>query len=185
MPPPPAGHPGAGGGRSGRDRSASGCDRSPHPDPLGLGLGSQSSPVAEPSGGRCSPSPLGVGDDDRSSAVDSLNIDREDSFRAVLHLIREFHGLEELASVDPNQCKTSLAPVYRLQSESSSALHLPTCFSLRTQLCIVQVCGRPNCPWFPSCFWSSASAVLSDLLLLFFPVRTRSRPVWPRSPSRR
>ena len=58
------------------------------------------------------PSPLGAGDGDRSSVVDSLDLDRDDSFRAVLHLIREFHSLEEPAGVAPNRCKTSLAPVY-------------------------------------------------------------------------
>ena len=34
--------------------------------------------------------------------------------------------MEEPAGVAPNCCKTSLAPVYGLQSESSPALHLPT-----------------------------------------------------------
>ena len=33
--------------------------------------------------------------------------------------------MAEPASVAPNRCKTSLAPIYRLQSESSLALHLP------------------------------------------------------------
>ena len=33
--------------------------------------------------------------------------------------------MEEPASVAPNRCKTSLAPIYRLQSEPSLALHLP------------------------------------------------------------
>ena len=41
-------------------------------------------------------------------------------------LIWEFHSLEELASVALKWCKTSLASVYGLQSESSPALHLPT-----------------------------------------------------------
>ena len=40
----------------------------------------------------------------------------------------------ELASVAPNRCKTSLAPVYRLQSESSLALHLLTSSLLRSLL---------------------------------------------------
>ena len=119
-----------GGGRSGRDRSTAGRDLSPHPGPSGLDLGQRSSPVAEPFhsgyGGCSSPSPSGAGDNDRSSTVDSLDMDRDDSFRAVLRLIREFHSLEEPASVASNRCKTSLAPVYGLQSESSSALHLPT-----------------------------------------------------------
>ena len=38
MPPPPAGCPGAGGGRCGRDRLGSGRDRSPRPGPSGHGL---------------------------------------------------------------------------------------------------------------------------------------------------
>ena len=122
--------PGTGGGRSGHDRSVPGRDRSPCPGPSGLGLGSRSSPIAEVSrsgyAGRSSPPPSGAGNDDRSSTVDSLNMDWDDSFRAVLCLIMEFHSLEEPASVAPNWCKTSLAPVYRLQSESSPALHLPT-----------------------------------------------------------
>ena len=130
MPPPPASHSGVGGGLSGRDRSGSGHDRSPRSGPSGLGLGSRSSPVPGQSclgyGGRASPSPSDAGDDDRYSTVGSLNTDRNDSFRSVPHLIQEFHGLEELASVAPIRWKTSLAPVYGLQSESSPTLHLST-----------------------------------------------------------
>ena len=55
----------------------------------------------------------------------SVDLDRDDSFRTVLHLIREFHSMEEPASVAPNWWKTSVAPIYGLQSESSPALHLP------------------------------------------------------------
>ena len=54
-----------------------------------------------------------------------LDLDRDDSFLAVLRLIWEFHSMEEPASVALNRCKTSLAPVYGLQSESSPAFHLP------------------------------------------------------------
>ena len=43
------------------------------------------------------------GDDNHSSTVDSLDMDRDDSFRAVLCLIWEFHSLEEPASVVPNR----------------------------------------------------------------------------------
>ena len=125
MPPPPASRPGAGGGRSGRDRS-------PRHGPSGLDLGSRSSPVSGAShlgyGGRSSPSPSGARDDDRSSAIDSLDTEWDDSFQAVLHLIREFHSLEEPASVAQNRCKTSLAPVYGLQSvvPSSSLAYFPS-----------------------------------------------------------
>ena len=129
VPPPHAGHSGTGGGHSERDSSHL-------PGPSGLGVGSRSSPMAGPScsgdGGRSSPSPLGVGDDDCPSTADSLGLDRDDSFRAVLRLIREFHNLEELASVVPNRCKTSLAPVFGLQSESSPDLRLPTSPILRS-----------------------------------------------------
>ena len=114
MLPPSAGRLGAGGGHSKRDLSAAGRDRSPHPGPSDLGLGSLSSPVAGLSrsgdDGRSSPSPSGAGDDDSSSRVDSLDLDRDDSFRAVLRLVWEFHSFEEPASVAPNWCKTSLAP---------------------------------------------------------------------------
>ena len=42
--------------------------------------------------------------------------------------------MEEPAVVAPNQCKTSLALVYGLQSESSPALHLPLSPLLRSLL---------------------------------------------------
>ena len=131
MPPPPAGRPGIGGGRSGGDRS-------PRPGPSGQGLASRSLPVAEPSrseyGGRYSPAPSGATEDGHSSTFESLDLVRDDSFRSVLRFIREFHSLEEPASVDPNWCKTSLASVYGLQSESSPALHLPLSPLLRSLL---------------------------------------------------
>ena len=115
-----------------------GRDHSPRPGPSGLVLGSRSSPVVEPScpefGGRSSPSPSGARDEDRSSVVDSLDMDRDDSFWAVLRLIREFHSLEKPAGVPLNRCNTSLALVYRLHSESSPALHLPTSPLLRSLL---------------------------------------------------
>ena len=75
--------------------------------------------------GRSSPAPLGAAEEDRDSISGSVNLDWDDSFRSVLHLIREFHSIEEPASVAPNRCKMSLAPIYGLQSESSPALHLP------------------------------------------------------------
>ena len=86
----------------------------PHADRSRLGLHSLSSPATS-----------GVAEEDRDSISGSVDLDRDDSFRSVLRLIREFHGLEEPASVASNRCKTSFAPIYGLQSESSPALHLP------------------------------------------------------------
>ena len=194
---------GPGGGRSECDRSAAGRARLSCPDPSGLGLGSRSSPVASPSrsgdGGRSSPSPLGAGDDDRSSTVDSLDLDWDDSFWAVLCLIWEFHSLEEPASVALNWFKTSLALVFGLQSRvfpGSSLVCFPSAAVSPSghKLGIGQVCGRSDCLWFPSCAWSSALAVLPDLIFLVsrsvhsptrpglgnvpFPCPTPRSPLW-------
>ena len=129
MPPPPSSRPGAGGGHSGNDRSASGRARSPQPGPSGLGSSMQAAPRADRShselGSRSLPAPSGAAEEDRDSVSGSVNLDRDDSFRSVLHLNWEFHSIEESASVAPNQCKTSITPIYGLQSESSPALHLP------------------------------------------------------------
>ena len=140
MPPSSAGCPGAGGGRSERDRSAAGRYRSPRPGPSGLDLGSRSSPMTGLSylgdGGRSSPSPSGAGDDDLSNTVYSLDLDRDDSFRAVLRLIREFHSLEEPASVALNQLSgynqslprhfTCLLPLYCGLSLRTQTRHCPS-----------------------------------------------------------
>ena len=138
MPPPHAGRPGVDGSRSGGDRLASDRDRSPRPGPSGMGSGSLSSPGAGPSclgyGSRSSPAPSGGVEDAPSSGFDPIDMDRDNLFRYVLHLIREFHSLEKPASVAPNRCKTSLALVYGLQSESSPALHLPLSPLLRSLL---------------------------------------------------
>ena len=75
-----------------------------------------------------------MAEEDRSSTSDSVDLDRDDSFRAVLRLIREFHSMEELASVAPNRCKTSLALIYGLHSDPSPALHLPLSPLLRSLL---------------------------------------------------
>ena len=48
---------------------------------------------------RRSPGPSGVADDDRSSTFESVDFARDDSFRAVLGLIREFHDMAEPATV--------------------------------------------------------------------------------------
>ena len=106
--------------------------------PSGLGLGSRPATGADRSrsehGGRSFPAPSGAADDDRSSTFDSVALDKDDSFRSVLCLIRDFHSLEKPASVAPNRCKNSLAPVYELQSVSSPALHLPLSPLLRSLL---------------------------------------------------
>ena len=110
------------------DGGRSGGDYSLRPGPSGQGLGSLSLPVAEPSrseyGGRSSPL-LRVWRKTTALVLSySLDLDRDDSFRSMLCLIQEFHSFEEPKSVAPNRCKTSVAPVYGLQSESSPALHL-------------------------------------------------------------
>ena len=89
---------------------------------------SRSSARAEPdrSGARRrSPGPSGVADDDRSSTFESVDFARDDSFRAVLGLIREFHDMAEPATVPAARCKTSLASAYGLASETSPAFTLP------------------------------------------------------------
>ena len=64
---------------------------------------------------RRSPGPSGVADDDRSSTFESVDFARDDSFRAVLGLIREFHDMAEPATVPGARCKTSLASAYGLR----------------------------------------------------------------------
>ena len=78
--------------------------------------------------------PSGRVDDDRSTAFESVDFARDDSFRAVLGLIREFHDMAEPASVPAARCKTSLASAYGLMSESSPAFTLPVSPLLSTLL---------------------------------------------------
>ena len=73
-------------------------------------------------------------DDDRSTTFESVDFARDDSFRAVLGLIREFHDMAELGSVPAARCKTSLASAYGLMSESSPAFTLPVSPLLSTLL---------------------------------------------------
>ena len=131
MPPPPSGRSGIGGSRSVGDRS-------PQPGPSGLGLGERSASRADWSRSEyrnhSSPAPSGAVEDDRDSTSGSVNLDWDDLFWTVLHLIRELHSMEEPASVAPNGCKTSLAPIYKLQPESSPSLHLPLSSLLRSLL---------------------------------------------------
>ena len=114
------------GGTPGDSRPASAGDRSPRPGPSGWT--SRSSVRAEHNrsgSGHRSPSPSGVAYDDRSSAFDTVDFDRDDSFRSVLVLIRNFHATEEPAGIPSNRCKTSLASIYGLMSETSPAFYLP------------------------------------------------------------
>ena len=83
---------------------------------------------------RRSPGPSGVADDDRSSTFESVDFARDDSFRAVLGLIREFHDMAELATVPGARCKTSLASAYGLAADSSPAFTLPLSPLLSTLL---------------------------------------------------
>ena len=124
------------GGTPGDPRPAPAGDRSPHPGPSGWRL--RSSAIAEWDrsgfGSHLSYPPSGEADDDRSSALDSSDVAWDDSFRAVLSLIRNFHGMEEPAGTPLARCKTSLASIYGLMSETSPAFHLPTSPLLRSLL---------------------------------------------------
>ena len=119
-------HGGARAGGSSRD-----FDRSPRP-------GTSRSSAREEhyrSGASCrSPVPSGGADDDRSSAFESVDFARDDSFRAVLGLIREFHDMVEPATVPAARCKASLASAYGLMSVSSPAFTLPVSPLLSTLL---------------------------------------------------
>ena len=120
----------------GVSRPAPAGDSLPRPGPSGCRT--RSSAAADQSrsgfGGHLSPRPPGEADDDRSSALDSLDIDRDDSFRSVLALIRNFNGMKEPAGIPVARCKTSLASIYGLMSETSPAFHLPTSPLLRSLL---------------------------------------------------
>ena len=83
---------------------------------------------------RRSPGPSGAAEDDRSSTFESVDFARDDSFRAVLGLIREFHDMAEPATVPAARCKTSLASAYGLVSDSSPAFTLPVSPLLSTLL---------------------------------------------------
>ena len=123
------------GGTPGDFRPAPADDRSPRPGPSGWT--SRSSARAEsyrPGAGRRSPSPSGVADDDRSSAFDTVDFDRDNSFWSVLALIRNFHAMEEPAGIPSTRCKTSLASIYGLMSETSPAFHLPVSPLVRSLL---------------------------------------------------
>ena len=83
---------------------------------------------------RRSPGPSGVAEDDRSTTFESVDFARDDSFRAVLGLIREFHDMAEPATVAGARCKTSLASAYGLAADSYPAFSLPLSPLLSTLL---------------------------------------------------
>ena len=83
---------------------------------------------------RRSPCPSGVAEDDRSTTFESVDFARDDSFRAVLGLIREFHDMAEPATVPGARCKTSLASAYGLAADSYPAFSLPLSPLLSTLL---------------------------------------------------
>ena len=119
------------GGTPGGARSSRAYDRSPRP---GTSRSYARDDRYRSGAGRRSPAPSGAADDDRSSAFESVDFDRDDSFRSVLGLIRSFHGMEEPAGVPSARCKTSLASAYGLMSEVSPAFTLPTSPLVRSLL---------------------------------------------------
>ena len=119
-------HGGARTGGSSRD-----FDRSPRPGTLRSSVREER---YQSGASRRSPVPSGVVDDDRSTTFESVDFARDDSFRAVLGLIREFHDMAEPAGVPAARCKTSLASAYGLMSESSQAFTLPVSPLLSTLL---------------------------------------------------
>ena len=115
------------GGTPGDSRPAPAGDRSPRPGPSGWTALSSAGAERYRSGvGGCqSPSPSGVADDDHSSAFDAVDFGQDDSFRSVLGLIRSFHDMEEPAGIPSARCKTSLASIYGLMSETTPASTCP------------------------------------------------------------
>ena len=127
--PPRAGR--APGGTPGDSRSSRAYDHSPRP---GTSRSYARGERYHSGAGRRSPAPSGAADDDRSSAFQSVDFDRDDSFRSVLGLIRSFHAMEEPAGVPSARCKTSLASTYGLMSEVSPAFTLPASPLVRSLL---------------------------------------------------
>ena len=84
-------HGGAHTGGSSRD-----YDRSPRP---GMSRSFVREDRYQSGAGRRSPGPSGAADDDRSTTFESVDFARDDSFRAVLGLIREFHDMAEPAGM--------------------------------------------------------------------------------------
>ena len=118
-PPPSSGR--VPGGTPGDSRPAPVGDRSPRPGPSGWRprFSAEAEQYHTGFGGHLSSPPPGEADDDHSSALDSLDTDRDDSFQSVLARIRNFHSMEEPVGVPSARCKTSFASIYGLMSETS------------------------------------------------------------------
>ena len=127
---PPRSRSAHGGAHAGR-RSSWDYDRSPHPGTLRSFVKDDQ---YQSGAGRRSPGPSGAADDDQSSTFESVDFARDDSFRAVLGLIWEFHDMAEPAGVPAARCKASLASAYGLMSETSPAFTLPASPLLTTRL---------------------------------------------------
>ena len=119
------------GGAHAGGRSSWDYDRSPRP---GTSRSYAREDRYQSGAGRRSPGPSGAADDDQSTTFESVDFARDDSFRAVLGLIREFHDMAEPAGVPAARCKTSLASAYGLMSETSQAFTLPASPLLTTLL---------------------------------------------------
>ena len=132
--PPRSRHPH--GGAPAGDGSSRAYDRSPR---LGTSRSYARDDRYRSGAGRRSPAPSGAADDDRSSTFESVDFARDDSFRAVLGLIRDFHDMEEPVGVPSARCKTSLASAYGLMSEVSPAFTLPASPLLRTLLAYINL----------------------------------------------
>ena len=116
------------GGTPGDSLSSRAYDRSPRP---GTSRSFARSKRYRSGAGRRSPAPSGAADDDRSSAFESVDFDRYDSFRSVLGLIRSFHAVEEPAGVPSARCKTSLCFDLWFNIKGFSGIY-PACLSLGT-----------------------------------------------------
>ena len=121
---------------------------------------------------RRSPGPSGVAEDDRSTTFESVDFARDNSFRAVLGLIREFHDMAEPATVPGARCKTSLASAYGLAADSYPSFSLPLSPLLSTLLMDInsdlsKFYGGPDRARLSSRARSPTAEVLRHLPLLF------------------
>ena len=116
------------GGTPGDSRPAPAGGRSPRPGPSGRTARSSAGAGAEryrSGGGRRSPAPSGVADDDRSSSFESMDFDRDDfPVCPGPHPELSQHGRAGRNTISSVQDFS--ASIYGLMSETSPAFHLPT-----------------------------------------------------------